>query len=60
MDGGWFQMTPKFPDGAWLPRLLDYAKAFPIFADLHTHLGLVIGIVARSFMVHYLSQPLGL
>ncbi|MBC7876774.1 MAG: ABC transporter permease [Anaerolineales bacterium] len=44
-EGG-FQMSPKFPDGAWLPRLADYAKAFPIFRGLTTHLGLVIGIVA--------------
>ncbi len=48
-EGG-FQMTPKFPDGAWLPRLLDYAKAFPIFRGLTTHLGLVIGIVAAIIL----------
>lgn len=48
-EGG-FQMTPKFPDGAWLPRLLDYAKALPIFRGLTTHLGLVIGIVAAIIL----------
>lgn len=44
-EGG-FQMTPKFPDNSWLPRLLDYADKFPIFRGLTTHFGLVIGIVA--------------
>lgn len=48
-EGG-FQMTPKFPDGAWLPRLLDYAKALPIFRGLTTHLGLAIGIVAAIIL----------
>jgi simple sugar transport system permease protein len=48
-EGG-FQMTPKFPDGAWLPRLLDYAKAVPIFRGLTTHLGLVIGVVAAIIL----------
>src|SRR5512140_3041603 len=28
-EGG-FQMTPKFPQNAWLPRLLDYSKQFHI------------------------------
>jgi len=44
-EGG-FQMSPKFPENAWLPRLLDYAKTIPIFSGLTTHLGLLIGIVA--------------
>jgi len=44
-EGG-FQMTPKFPENAWLPRLLDYSDAIPAFRGLTTHLGLVIGIVA--------------
>jgi ABC-type uncharacterized transport system permease subunit len=44
-EGG-FQMSPVFPDNAWLPRLLDYAGTFPILRGLTTHLGLVIGILA--------------
>lgn len=41
-----FQMSPKFPDNAWLPRLTDYAAQFPILRGLTTHLGLVIGLAA--------------
>ncbi len=44
-EGG-FQMSTKFPDSAWLPRLLDYASAVPAFRGLTTHLGLLLGIVA--------------
>ncbi|MBN2048041.1 MAG: ABC transporter permease [Anaerolineaceae bacterium] len=40
-EGG-FQMSPKFPTIAWLPRLTDYAKQFPWMAGLTTHLGFVI------------------
>ncbi len=48
-EGG-FQMSPKFPNNSWLPRLLDYAKAFPAFRGLTTHLGLVIGIIAAFIL----------
>ncbi|MBI5946306.1 MAG: ABC transporter permease [Chloroflexi bacterium] len=48
-EGG-FQMSPKFPQTAWLPRLLEYAKTFPAFRGLTTHLGLVIGIVAAVIL----------
>jgi len=44
-EGG-FQMSHQFPKSAWLPRLLDYASAVPVFRGLTTHLGLVIGVVA--------------
>jgi simple sugar transport system permease protein len=44
-EGG-FQMSPKFPKTAWLPRLLDYAEQFPIFAGLTSHFGLILGILA--------------
>ena len=44
-EGG-FQMSPKFPENAWLPRLLDFANTVPLFRGLTTHLGLLIGIVA--------------
>ncbi len=41
-----FQMSTKFPDNAWLPRLSDYASTIPIFRGLTTHFGLVLGIIA--------------
>ena len=44
-EGG-FQMSPKFPVNAWLPRLLDYAKSLPVLRGLTTHGGLVLGVVA--------------
>jgi general nucleoside transport system permease protein len=44
-EGG-FQMSPRFPRTAWLPRLLDYAETFPILRGLTTHAGLLIGIAA--------------
>jgi simple sugar transport system permease protein len=48
-EGG-FQMSPKFPQTAWLPRLLDLGKTFPAFRGLTTHLGLVIGIVVAIIL----------
>jgi ABC-type uncharacterized transport system permease subunit len=48
-EGG-FQMSPQFPQGAWLPRVLEYAKTFPILRGLTTHLGLLIGIVAAIIL----------
>lgn len=48
-EGG-FQMTRQFPNNAWLPRLLDYAKAVPIFRGLTTHLGLLLGITAAVIL----------
>lgn len=48
-EGG-FQMTPTFPNNAWLPRLSDYAKSVPLFAGLTTHLGLLIGVAAAAVL----------
>jgi len=48
-EGG-FQMTPKFPQNAWLPRLLDYAKQIPLFRGLTSHAGLLIGILAAVIL----------
>ena len=48
-EGG-FQMTRKFSENAWLPRLLDFAKEFPILRGLTTHLGLLLGIVAAIIL----------
>jgi ABC-type uncharacterized transport system permease subunit len=44
-EGG-FQMSPRFPETAWLPRLADYAKEIPEFGGLTLHLGLLFGPVA--------------
>jgi general nucleoside transport system permease protein len=48
-EGG-FQMSPKFPQTAWLPRLLDFSKSVPAFRGLTTHLGLLIGIVVAIIL----------
>lgn len=48
-EGG-FQMSPKFPQTAWLPRLLDFSKNIPAFRGLTTHLGLLIAIVAAVIL----------
>jgi simple sugar transport system permease protein len=48
-EGG-FQMSTKFPENSWLPRLLDYANIVPLFRGLTTHLGLLIGIVAAVIL----------
>lgn len=48
-EGG-FQMTPKFPQTAWLPRLLDYGKSVELFRGLTTHAGLIFGIVAAIIL----------
>lgn len=44
-DAG-FQMTPMFERSAWLPRLADLARDYPIFSGITLHLGLVLGLVA--------------
>ena len=44
-EGG-FQMSTKFPETAWLPRLSDYGKLVPLFRGLTTHGGLLLGIIA--------------
>jgi simple sugar transport system permease protein len=56
-EGG-FQMSAKFPETAWLPRLLDYAHAVPLFRGLTTHLGLLFGIIAAIvvWLVVYRSR----
>jgi len=48
-EGG-FQMSPKFPLSAWLPRLAEYAKSIPAFRGLTTHAGLLLGIVAAIIL----------
>jgi simple sugar transport system permease protein len=46
-DAG-FQMTPTFDRTAWLPRLADYAREYPVFAGITLHLGVVFGLVAAA------------
>ena len=48
-EGG-FQMTTKFPTGAWLPRLLDYAERIPIFRGLTSHMGFLIGVLVAVIL----------
>ena len=45
-----FQMSTKFPENAWLPRLLSYAKDVPLFRGLTTHMGLLFGIIAAVIL----------
>jgi len=45
-----FQMSTKFPDGAFLPRLSEYASTIPLFRGLTTHFGLVLGIIAAMIL----------
>ena len=44
-EGG-FQMSRKFPETSWLPRLSEYASSIPFFRGLTTHAGLLLGILA--------------
>lgn len=48
-EGG-FQMTPRFPRSAWLPRLTDYSSQVPALGGLTTHLGLVFGLLAAALV----------
>lgn len=48
-EGG-FQMSPKFPEASWLPRLSQYAEAVPFFRGLTTHAGLILGIAAAVIL----------
>ena len=45
-----FQMSPVFPNSAWMPRLADYARQVPLFAGLTTHLGLLVGVIAAIIL----------
>jgi general nucleoside transport system permease protein len=48
-EGG-FQMSPKFPLTAWMPRLSDFSRSIPLFQGLTTHLGFLIGILAAILL----------
>ncbi|MFL5673014.1 MAG: ABC transporter permease, partial [Chloroflexota bacterium] len=47
---GGFPVTEPFPPEAWLPRLTDFAAAFPALGGLTVHLGLIFGIVVATIM----------
>ncbi|MER3543109.1 MAG: ABC transporter permease [Chloroflexota bacterium] len=53
-----FQLSPQFPESAWLPRLTDYAPQVPAFAGLTAHLGFVFGLVAAAalWLILYRSR----
>jgi simple sugar transport system permease protein len=48
-EGG-FQMSPKFTENAWLPRLSQYSESIPFFRGLTTHAGLLLGIIAAVIL----------
>jgi simple sugar transport system permease protein len=41
-----FQMTQRFPDPAWMPRLADFAKSVPAFSGLTVHGGFLLALGA--------------
>ena len=45
-----FQLTPLFPESAWLPRLSDYAGRFPSLAGLTVHAGLPIALAGAAIL----------
>lgn len=53
-----FQMSKRFPQTAWLPRLTDFSAQVDIFRGLTTHLGLLFAIIAAVvvWMILYRSQ----
>lgn len=53
-EGG-FQQSARFPRGAWLPRLTDFADAIPDLGGLTTHLGFLVGVLC-AFLVWFLLK----
>ncbi len=51
-----FQLTPRFPKTAWLPRLSDWASEVPAFAGLTVHAGLLVGLAAAVAVWVLLSR----
>lgn len=56
-EGG-FQMSRRFPENAWLPRLTDFAAQVPAFRGLTTHMGLIFALIAAVivWLILYRSQ----
>ena len=51
-----FQLTPRFPRTAWLPRLSDWAAEVPSLSGLTVHLGLAVGLMAAALVWLLLSR----
>jgi general nucleoside transport system permease protein len=45
-----FQMTPMFPQTAWLPRLADFAQDHPSFAGLTAHAGFLVALIVAVML----------
>ena len=43
-------MSRMFQRNAWLPRLSDFAKQFPVFSGLTTHMGLIFAVLAAVIL----------
>jgi len=54
-DGG-FQMSPRFPREAWLPRLTDYSDTVDSFGGLTVHLGFILAVVAAGLVWFFLNR----
>ncbi len=54
-EGG-FQMSPRFPKEAWLPRLTDFSSSVPDFGGLTVHLGFVIALLAAALVWFFLNR----
>ena len=54
-DGG-FQMSPRFPREAWLPRLTDHSDIMADFAGLTVHLGFIIALVAAGLVWVFINR----
>ena len=54
-DGG-FQMSPRFPREAWLPRLTDHSDVLADFAGLTVHLGFLLAVVAAGLVWYLINR----
>ncbi|MEX1296139.1 MAG: ABC transporter permease [Candidatus Limnocylindrales bacterium] len=54
-DGG-FQMSPRFPREAWLPRLTDHSDIVSDFAGLTVHLGFALALVAAGLVWVFINR----
>jgi len=45
-----FQMTPLYPENAWLPRLGDLAGEAPAFSGMTLHAGFLAALVAAGWL----------
>lgn len=54
-DGG-FQMSPRFPREAWLPRLTDHSDVVSDFGGLTVHLGFLLAVVVAGLVWFLLNR----